>query len=236
MGKARKRHVQQELVFARRGGGRRGAGRPAKGWRSSERHGRREVLRDTEPVHVTVRVVPMVASLRTRAMYRAIRWATLAVARRDTFRIIHMSIQRDHLHLIVEADDRIALARGMQAFQSSAAQHINRALGRRGQVFADRYHPHILRTPREVRHAIAYVLGNWRKHREDRGRTWKLDPFASGIAFPHWRELADSPVLYKPPPTYDPLLVWHPKTWLLDKGWRTHAPISVSAIPRSRPA
>lgn len=157
---------QRELPFRLRGGKRRGAGRPRRGERSSERHQRREPLRATEPVHVTVRVVRDVGRLRTRKLYRAIQWATLAAARRARIRIIHLSIQHNHLHLLVEARDERALARGMQGFQISAAKHINAALiatdgtRRRGRVFADRYHAHILRTPREVRHALVYVMNN----------------------------------------------------------------------------
>ncbi|HEU4730025.1 MAG TPA: transposase, partial [Kofleriaceae bacterium] len=103
---------------------------------------------------------------------------------RERFRIVHVSIQRNHVHMLVEAEHKTALARGMQGFQISAARHINTALGdrvrrRRGQVFADRYHLEVISSPTRARHAIAYVLGNWRKHREDRGplsSTWRVDP------------------------------------------------------------
>ncbi len=86
------------------------------------------------------------SSLRHRNMYAALRWASIAVAHRqqDTFRIIHYSVQGDHVHLLCEADGCIALARGVQGFAGSAAKRINRALGRRGTVFPDRYHVRIL--------------------------------------------------------------------------------------------
>src|SRR5262249_56099963 len=97
-----------------------------------------------------------------RDMYLALREATITVAKLETFRIVHLSIQGTHVHLIVEAESRIKLARGMQSFQISAAKHLNRAYSertgtrRRGQVFVDRYHARILKTPREVRNCIAY--------------------------------------------------------------------------------
>src|SRR5205814_9644640 len=94
-------------------------------------------------------------------------------ARRCDFRIVHLSIQRTHLHLLVEADDKAALASGMQGFQISAAKQLNAAISRgkpqrrRGTVFPDRYHAEIITSPRQARHSLAYVLANWRKHRED---------------------------------------------------------------------
>src|SRR5258705_6989030 len=95
----RKRHVQQELPKLdkngqRRGGTRRGSGRPKKRRRSSERHEARSLLTGREPILVTVRTSPEVGNVRTRNMYRAIRFALYATALRDDFRIIHFSIQR----------------------------------------------------------------------------------------------------------------------------------------------
>jgi REP element-mobilizing transposase RayT len=213
------------------GGARRRAGRPPKGGKAGVPHARREFLRPTEPVHVTLRVARDVPNLRTRALYLAIREATFTVAKYERFRIVQLSIQHDHIHLIVEALDRAALASGMQRFQISAAHHINIAISRRGRVFADRYHAHILRTPREVRHALAYVLNNWRKHGEDRGRMWRIDPFSSGVSFTQWHELRDSHVAYKPPPGHRTLFVYFARTWLLRRGWLRHGAISTTERP-----
>src|SRR4029079_10068870 len=109
--------------------------------------------------------------------------------------IVHLSIQSNHLHLIVEAEHKTALAKGMQAFQISAAKQINqiiskrRGVRRRGRVFSERYHARALKSPRSVRNAVAYVLNNWRRHREDRAelaRTWGVDPYSSGVYFNGW--------------------------------------------------
>src|ERR1700733_9184033 len=167
----RKRHVQQSLF--RRGGKRRGAGRKPSGSRAGERHAARPDFKPSQPLHVVMRVAPSVGSLRRRRMYKAMRDATITAALRERFRIIHVSLQRDHVHLIVEAEHKAALARGMQGFTISAARHIHRALGdrgrpRRGKVFADRYHVEVITTPTQARHAIRYALSNWRKHGEDR--------------------------------------------------------------------
>ncbi|MBV8760031.1 MAG: transposase [Deltaproteobacteria bacterium] len=141
MGRARKRHVQQSLYFGDKNGQRRGdpnwrrrrragvkLGRPPKGPRSSERHKVRRTLGPNQAVHVTIRITDELERMRTRDVFRAVRWATIAMAERPSCRIVHLSIQHNHLHLLVEADDRMALARGMQAFQISAAKHINVAV------------------------------------------------------------------------------------------------------------
>ncbi|NVB85184.1 MAG: hypothetical protein HOV81_42855 [Kofleriaceae bacterium] len=234
----------------RHGGKRPGAGRKPKGRRAGSPHKTRPILKARFPVLVTLRVHRDVSSLRKRLMYRALREATIAVAMRElhdhengAFRIVHISVQRDHIHLIVEADNKRALSNGMQRFQISAAKHINAAISvrrmerRRGTVFPDRFHQRIIETPRQARHALSYVLNNWRKHREDRvdhARTWNVDPFSSGVQFLGWKEREDAVVLWKLRETYDPLVVYLPKTWLLREGWMKHGRISWDEVPGPR--
>jgi REP element-mobilizing transposase RayT len=234
----RKRHVQQSLF--RRGGKRRGAGRKPKGDRACERHAARPDFESYQPLHVVMRVAPAVGSLRRRKMYKAMRDATITAALREYFRIVHISLQRDHVHLLVEAEDKAALARGMQGFTISAARHINTALGdgeqrRHGKVFADRYHVKVITSPTQARHALRYVLSNWRKHEEDRAglaSTWLVDPFSSAISFPDWAELEGQPLMWPIRETYDPLMVRRPQSWLLAEGWRrAGGPISAREVP-----
>jgi REP element-mobilizing transposase RayT len=238
--RGRKRHVQQQLF--RRGGKRRGAGRKPKGARAGEQHQARPAFKAYHALHVVMRVAPEVGSLRRRAMYKALRDATITAALRERFRIVHISLQRTHVHMLVEADDRAALARGMQGFTISAARHINTALGnggrrRRGPVFADRYHLEVITTPTRARHAVSYCLNNWRKHGEDRGglaSTWLVDPFSSGISFPDWKELQDQAWMWPIRETYDPLMVRRPTTWLLAEGWKVAGEISARQVPSRR--
>jgi REP element-mobilizing transposase RayT len=241
----RKRHVQLELLNqagtkekSATGGKRRRAGRPPKGKRAGSPHKRREAFKASQPIHVVLRIEKVMGNLRRRDMYRAVRGATMTVAVRDDFRIIHLSIQRTHIHLLVETENRIALTRGMQGFQISAAKHMNAALKwekrRRGRVFTDRYHAEVIRTPRQARHVLAYVLNNWRKHREDVGRKWNVDPFSSGCSFTGWEALERQPFMWKLPPTYDAMIVWFPKTWLLTQGWLKYGRIGFHEVPGSR--
>ena len=205
-------------------------------------HKVRPELKARHPVHVVLRVVGAVGNLRRRSTYKAVREATLTTARREDFRIVHLSIQRNHLHLLVEADHKGALASGMQGFQISAAKHLNAAISkdrpgprRRGAVFPDRYHAEIITTPRQARHALNYVVNNWRKHKEDRvgaASSWKIDWFSTAVMFPGWEEYGDQPFLWRGPPTYDPLVVYQPRTWLLREGYlRGGPPISVREVP-----
>jgi REP element-mobilizing transposase RayT len=158
MARLRKKDLQQSFVFRSHGGKRKGAGRPPKGMRSSEPHKTRDEIDERHPLLATTRVVEGLGSLRRKAAYLALRKATEAVSRREDFRIVHISLQRNHLHLIVEADNKDALASGMQSFLISFAKRINRVLGRTGNVFADRYHARPLTSPRVVRNTICYVL------------------------------------------------------------------------------
>jgi REP element-mobilizing transposase RayT len=234
---------EQLALFKKRGGKRRGAGRPPKGSRAGSPHKTRPYLHARHPVHVTLRVVNAVSNLRRRSVYRAVREATLTTARRESFRIVHLSIQRTHLHLLVEADDKKALAAGMQGFQCSAAKHINAAISkgrpgprRRGAVFPDRYHAEIITSPTQARRSLAYVLLNFRRHQEDRVAPfseWKVDWFASAAMFPDWAEYGDDEVfLWRGPPTYEPLLVFRPRTWLLAEGWKkVSSTISCFEVP-----
>ncbi len=236
--RAPKQHVQQELF--RRGGKRKGAGRKPKGKRAGARHQARPEIKPSYALHVVMRVVPAVGNMRRRSMYKAMRDASVVAALRERFRIVHISIQRTHIHMLVEAEHKIALARGMQGFQISAARNINTALGidrfrrRRGPVFSDRYHVEVITSPKRARHALSYVLNNWRKHLEDQqglASTWLIDPFSSGISFPDWQELEDKSTMWPIRETYDPLFVRRPASWLLREGWKLGGAISARDVP-----
>ena len=199
-----------------------------------------------------LRVNKQVGSLRKRHMHRALRAATIAAALRElhfaergAFRIVHVSIQRTHVHLIVEADNQVALSKGLQGFEISAAKHINREFSaharlvrrRRGNVFTDRFHQEIISSPRQARHALAYVLNNWRKHGEDRSRAaqrWNVDPFSTGVVFAGWKAREDAELLWRWRDTYDPLVVYLPQSWLLATGWKRHGRIEFDEVPGAR--
>lgn len=227
----------QQLLF-RNGGKRRGAGRKPTGSRAAVSHAARPTITTSSALHVTIRVMDGLPALRQPRIYGAIREASRAAERQRAFRLVHVSVQQDHLHLIVEADDKGALARGMQSFQISAARRINAALGRRGRVFADRYHLVVIRSPTQMRNVLSYVLTNFRKHGADRTVSpgWSIDPYSTGFAFAGWRELRAGAALWPPTVTTHGLVMKQPSSWILSIGWlRGGGPISVHDVPGRRP-
>ena len=111
----------------------------------------------------------------------------------------------------------------MQALQISAARALNAELGRRGNVFVDRYHPRVIASPRQARNALAYVLNNWRKHGAHRTHpTWRVDPYSSAVTFYN-----------RVSPSYPALPTCRAQTWLLRIGWTRHGRITPSTVPRS---
>jgi REP element-mobilizing transposase RayT len=213
----------------RRGGARPGAGRPRK-HPTVVPHTTRPTFKNL-PVHVTLRVRPEIARLRRRKQHLAIRQSLRSTCLKPDFRIVHYSIQGNHLHLLCEASTEQALARGVQGFASSVARRINRTMGRTGKVFRERYHARQLRSPRQVRNALVYILNNWRKHDEHHDHPeWRTDPFSSADVFDGWSA----------PPTKlaardGPTPVAPPTHFLLTRGWRRHhPPIDLRERPRAR--
>jgi hypothetical protein len=99
-------------------------------------------------------------------------------------------------------------------------------------VLHGRYHLRILRTPREVRAALAYVLLNSRKHWWERHATSPpegLDAASSGRWFDGWRRL---PLSREPAPgASESAEVARPRTWLLSQGWRRYGLVDPTEVP-----
>ena len=208
------------------GGRRRGAGRPAiTGRRTPVQHRARPGHDARCPVHVTLRARREIRSLREDVPFYAVRSA-IAAASTDRFRVIHFSVQADHVHLVVEASDGRALALGIRALVVRTARAINRATRRTGRVWGDRYHARALRTPHEVRTGIVYVLQNWKKHLSS---ATGVDPRSSGPWFDGW--LRDIPRVPEPRP------ICRPRTWLATLGWmRAGGPVGIGEAPSKRGA
>jgi len=132
--------------------------------------------------------------------------------------------------MIVEATSARDLACGLKSLAARFARAVNRVFARVGPVLADRCHVHVLRTPLEVRNAIAYVLLNARRHLAKAGRKLpriaRIDPASSGRWFSGWCTLA--------PPVHDPPAVAAARTWLLSVGWRKRGLIDAAELPGKR--
>jgi putative transposase len=210
--KMKRRTQQPELPFRTWGGKRRGAGRKPAGARAGVPHDRRPKLKPHNPVHATLRVLPHVWNLRSRRCFGAIAIAFAAGRDRNGFRLVHFSVQGNHLHLVVEAENTTSLSRGMQGLAIRIGKRLNRVMGRRGAVFADRYHEHVLRSPPETARALAYVLGNFAVHARRRGE-WAPSAWVG----PYCSVSVEVRAGAGPP------LIAEPRTWLLRSGWRLAA-------------
>ncbi len=169
---------QGAFRFRTWGGKRRGAGRKPSRRRAGVVHRRRPLLKARFPVHVTWRKRDGVWNLRSRRCFTALARAFWSGADRFGFRLVHYSVQGNHVHLLVEANDERALSRGMNGMGVRVARGLNRVMRRHGKVLDDRYHAHVLRTPSEVRRAREYLLQNARKHYGLR----VADPYTSTVA------------------------------------------------------
>jgi hypothetical protein len=212
------------------GGRRRGAGRkPAPDARILHRS--RESFGARHACHVTLKMQPGVPSLRSARLVRELEFSFVKLRRRRNFRLVHYSLQGDHAHLIVEARNPEALGRGMKALGARLARAVNRTFRRKGPVLADRYHLCVLRTPKQVRSALAYVLLNARRHARKASGVWRCDPASSGRWFDGWRrrpEVGRSQVGFRSPP------VAKARSWLLRVGWRRHGLIDPLEVPGRR--
>ncbi len=220
----RRRSRQQEFDFKQHGGKRVGAGRKPAGDRARMPHDTRRPVPSRCPTHVTVRLrggLPFLRRVRERVvLLRALQRGK----ERFGFRLVHFSIQGNHLHLIVEVKGREALSRGMKGLQVRMARALNKLWGRKGGVFDDRYHAHVLKTPREVRHALVYVLHNAKKHVR-MGLRKHLDEFSSSRVFDGWKETVDGAL------EAIQQAVARAHTWLLTTGWRRTGLLSIKEHP-----
>jgi putative transposase len=201
-----------ERVKGTHGGRRAGAGRKRTNKRRGGPHRARPELSPRHPVHVTLRARTLFPELRRRDYYAIIRKVLEHYLGREDFRVVHGSIQNTHFHFLIEARSKRALTRGMQ----SLAIRLSLALtGGEGKVFDERYHSVQIRTPRQARNTLAYVLNNWRRHRVWAGDA-PVDPYSSGVTFSGWSKRPRFTI----PDGYLPLPMSPPRTALLCSEWK----------------
>ncbi len=219
MARPRKKHIQLTLDSARKpkghGGWRPNAGRP-KG-RNVVAHDVRVAHKARFPVHVTLRLCADVPSLAREAMTCLLHDA-IEDSQKPTFRIVEFNFLSNHIHLITEASSTSELSRGVQGFAGRVARRVNRRFARTGKVFAARFHARELKTPRDVRNTVRYVLLN-RKHHDVKTfePTW-IDPYSSAPWFTGWAATIEGPA-WKMALVHSPAPTRPAETWLLTTGW-----------------
>ncbi|MGZ3418148.1 MAG: transposase [Polyangiales bacterium] len=204
------RRQQQLGLFAKQPKPKRRGRPPKKDAKMS--HRARPPVSPDRPHHVTVRMRRGTWNLRSQRCFRRIRKALDGVRTRGTFRVVHYSVQGNHVHLIVEGENRRALSNGMRALLIRMAKQLNIEMKAHGARIEDRYHETVLTSPRQVRNTLKYVLGNHAHHVRDA----LVDPYSSGPWFTGWNESVTMPrwLPCASPPTSPP------ESWLLDKGWK----------------
>lgn len=206
------------------------------GWRSNagrkrqdtslQLHIARENFDPKHPIHVNIKVQKDIPNLRTKNHFKLVKRAILT-ARKKGLRIVHFCVQKNHLHLLIESDSKKSLATGMQSFCTSLARSLNHALKRKGRVFVDRYHPHILKTLKEVKNSLHYIYNNFAKHSKT---PHAFDPYSSFICFgdkhrPGFSKI-DTYSQFRSHAARDDYktkmqeLVNEAKTWHLNVGWK----------------
>jgi hypothetical protein len=212
---------QGEFEFPlQRGGVRAGAGPKRQSPRPRVPHRARPALKKRFPVHVTLRLLPGLPSLRRQSSHDTLLDALVASSDRFGLRVIHYSAQSNHLHLICEAENEAALAAGMLGLTVRIARALNHEWLRKGPVFADRYHARVLETPIEVKLALLYVLLNAVHHGIELPSG--IDRFSSARWFDGFAPLGLPRSRSPFPPA---------RTWLLTTGWKLHGLIDPFARP-----
>jgi REP element-mobilizing transposase RayT len=224
-------HMPKQLEMtgcAGHGGKRKGAGRPNKTGLAG--HGARDRVNFKVPLHINTKLRTEFPNIRRKEVLKILQ-ACCQRAQRLGLRVIHYSIQSNHLHLICEAQDNAALGRGMQALASSFAKALKKAMLNwkgcrpvKGAVFIERYHLTTIGSPTQMKRTLRYVLLNRTKHS---GGDEFVDQYSSACTFSNWKKLIG--------PRMDPLLyagiceltgvepeslgLCEPKSWLASVGW-----------------
>ena len=148
------KQLKLNIYKGTRGGRRPGCGRKrihSKG----VAHRIREEVKTKNALHVNFKYK---AYIRNKVCLKLLKRAILN-SRRHGLRIIHFSLQSNHVHLILEAETNLLLTRGMRSLTVTFAKGLQM-----GKVQIERYHLHVLKSLRETRNAVHYVLFNNQKH------------------------------------------------------------------------
>lgn len=226
----------------RKNAGRKPAGEPRTASRACERakHVARPAHHEQTPLLVTMKAAAGSPGLRSQLVFASIE-RELRLGSRNGLRIVQFSVQSDHVHLMVEADDGVALSRGLQGLASRLAMTVNAVTRRSGRLWRERYHRLDLHTPTQVRNAYVYVLMNVRKHAIARGAFTEhvfaeLDARSSARWFRGWHP-GEGPPAQSPDPsargTPETPPVVPARTWLATTGWKRRGLLRQHEVPRS---
>lgn len=206
-------------------------GRPASTFTGARK--KRKTFSAAHPLHITLRLRDGLPNLRSRKGAAIVKHAMQGVQGKD-LRILHFAILSNHIHLLCEGDNSQALYRAMKSFCSRMGLH-NRAwaqknviqnLDKKGYgIFRGRYDVKVLKSPRQVKNALRYVLLNPSKHFS---KNPYIDQFTSGVIFRDWKKLLGYDLSLKAI-SVQKVAAWKtrlnemlspPRLWLTSIGWQ----------------
>jgi REP element-mobilizing transposase RayT len=201
------------------------------------RHVRRPDVKRHTPVHVTLRMKKHVWKLRATRCFRIIRRAFVNGGSRFGFRLVHFSVQGNHIHLIGEAESTLAVSRALKGLGVRIARGLNGVMRRSGPVIAERYHLRLIETAAQARRTLLYVLNNYRRHAAQWGETLSdefVDPCSSATSFDGWSRRPwrrAGPHAQRDPCPELPLGTQAPRSRLLTSAWRSSGRLDPATVP-----
>lgn len=155
-----------------------GAGRPAL-HDIGIRHLKRAQINRPMPLHLTIKLKKAYMQNGQNVQNKHILKHAIKRARIMGLKIVHYSLEHDHVHLYTECESNVILTKAMKAFGVSLAKNINKYFSSKGQVYKTRFHLRILKSASEVKNVINYILKNGIKHKRANSI---FDPYNSSFA------------------------------------------------------
>ena len=173
----RKKQLELNLNLGRHGGRRPGSGRK-RIHSSGVSHRKRERVSSKTPLHINFKYK---VQIKNKTCLKILKRA-ITNARSLGLRVIHFSLQTNHIHLILESQDNETMTKGMRSLTVTLAKGVGK-----GKIQLGRYHLHVLKSLRETKNAVNYVLFNEQKHSQR--KVSRIDGFSSLLSHPQALQL-----------------------------------------------
>ena len=128
------------------------------------RHIQRERFERESSFHITIKVRQEKSDLQNKMILKALHRAIMK-ARYKSLKVIHYTLEFNHIHLLVEAYNQEQLSNCMQSFGVTLAKMINKVKFKKGRVYKHRYHLRRLSSVMELKNVLKYIFNNGIKHK-----------------------------------------------------------------------
>lgn len=127
------------------------------------RHTHRPVFKKPASLHLTIKIAKEKSNLKNKEVLSILKRAILN-SRKMGLRVIHFTLEYDHIHLLIEAENNHLLGKGMQSFGVTLSKAINKLKKTSGQVYRHRYHFRKITSARQLKNVMNYIFRNGLKH------------------------------------------------------------------------